>query len=59
MRAARDAILYQTDDKKLQTRVMAENLSYENTVKYWLSLEQGRKKVKEINTAKSKKEEDG
>ena len=47
-RAARDAILYQTDDKKLQTKVMAEDLSYKNTVKYGLSLEQGRKKVKEI-----------
>ena len=47
------------DDKKLQTKVMAEDLSYTNTVKYGLSLEQGRKKVDKINTTKLKKEEDG
>ena len=43
--AARDAILYQTQDKKLQQKIMAEDLSYANTVKYGLSLEQGKRKV--------------
>ena len=32
---ARDAILYQTVDKKLQ-KIMAENLLYKNTVKFEL-----------------------
>ena len=38
--AARDAILYQTGDKKLQQKIMAQDLSYANTIKYGLSLEQ-------------------
>ena len=56
-KAARDAILFQTEDKKLQQKIMAEDLSYENTIKYGLSLEQGRRKVDEININRSKKED--
>ena len=54
---ARDAILFQTEDKKLQLKIMAKDLSYEDTIKYGLSLEQGRRKVDEINTNRSKKED--
>ena len=49
-KAARDAILLQTRDKKLQQKILAEDLSYADTIRYGLSLEQGRKKVDEINT---------
>ena len=56
-KAARDAILFQTEDKKLQQKIMAEDLAYEDTIKYGLSLEQGRRKVEEINTNRSKKED--
>ena len=34
--AARDAILLQTQDKKLQQKILAEDLSYSSTVKYGL-----------------------
>ena len=37
--AARDAILLQTQDKKLQQKILAEDLSYADTVKYGLALE--------------------
>ena len=30
--AARDAILYQTDDQTIRKKILAENLSYEQTV---------------------------
>ena len=46
--AARDAILLQTRDKQLQQKILVEDLNYANTVKYGLSLEQGKKKVDEI-----------
>ena len=36
--AARDAILFQTNNKKLQHKIMTEDLSYDNTVKYRLAL---------------------
>ena len=55
--AARDAILLQTQDKKLQQKILAEDLSYADTVKYGLALEQGRKKVDEINTSRHKHED--
>ena len=55
--AARDAILLQTQDKKLQQKILAEDLSYADTVKYGLALEQGRKKVEEINTSRHKHED--
>ena len=37
--------MFQTDDKKLQRKVIVEDLDYDNTVKYGLALEQGAKKV--------------
>ena len=40
-KAARDAILLQTQ------KILAEDLSYADTVKYGLALEQGRKKVED------------
>ena len=56
--AERNAILYQTIDKKLQQKIMAEDLSYTSTVKYGLSLEQGKRKVNEINTDRVKRKTD-
>ena len=55
--AARDAILLQTQDKKLQQKILAEDLPYTDTVKYGLALEQGRKKVDEINTNRTRQED--
>ena len=43
--AARDAILFQTDSAKLPNKVIAEELDYDNVVKYGLAFEQGEKKV--------------
>ena len=37
---------------------MAQDLSYANTIKYGLSLEQGKHKVEEINTDRAKRETD-
>ena len=55
--AARDAILLQTQDKKLQRKILAEDLSYADTVKYGLALEQGRKKVDDINATRTRQED--
>ena len=55
--AARDAILLQTQDKKLQQKILAEDLSYSSTVKYGLAMEQGRRKVDEINLGREKKDD--
>ena len=41
-KAARDEILLQTQDKKLQQIIIAEELSNVDTVKYGLALDQGR-----------------
>ena len=46
--AARDAILFQTDDKKLMKKMMAEDITFDETVKAGLAYEQGAKKVDEI-----------
>ena len=43
--AARDALLFQTDSAKLQKKIIAEDLDYDNVVKYGLAFEQGEKKV--------------
>ena len=43
--AARDALLFQTDNAKLQKKVIAEDLDYDNVVKYGLAFKQGDKKV--------------
>jgi hypothetical protein len=55
-KAARDAILLQTGDRKLQEKILAEDLSYADTIRYGLALEQGRKKVEEINMGRDKHE---
>ena len=55
--AARDAILLQTQDRKLQQKILAEDLTYADTVKYGLALEQGRKKVDDINTTRTRQED--
>ena len=55
--AARDAILLQTQDRKLQQKILAEDLTYADTVKYGLALEQGRKKVDDINTNRTRQED--
>ena len=49
-------ILLQTRDKQLQ-QILAEDLNDANTIKYGLSLEQGRKKVDEIISSRSKPED--
>ena len=46
--AARDALLFQTDSAKLQKKVIAEELDYDNVVKYGLAFEQGEKKVEQM-----------
>ena len=43
--ACRDALLYQCDDTSLQKKIIAENLSYEDTIKAGMAREQGAKKV--------------
>ena len=54
-KAAKDDILLHMDDKKLQKNIIAEDLDYDNTVKYGLALEQGAKKVDEIRGVNDKK----
>ena len=55
--AARDAILFQTDDKRLQRKIIAEDLNYDDTVRFGLAMEQGAKKVEEINKGAAKKDD--
>ena len=55
--AARDAILYQTDDKKLQKKILTEDLSYDDSVKFGLAMEQNTKKVDNIRGASESREE--
>ena len=43
--AARDAILYQTSDQKLRKRILANNLSYEDTVAWGQSNEEAGRKA--------------
>ena len=42
--AARDAILYQTDDKTLMKKIIGEDLNFEDTVKYGLKARGDRNK---------------
>ena len=51
-KATRDAILYQTSDKKLQQKILSEDLALEETIKMGLALEQSRKKVDNLNSGK-------
>ena len=48
--AARDAILFQTDSKRLQRKIVAEDLSYDDSVKFGLALEQGESKVEQMRS---------
>ena len=50
--AARDAILFQTESSKLQKKIIAEELDYDNTVKYGLAFEQGEAKVQQMREQK-------
>jgi hypothetical protein len=54
--AARDAILFQTDDKKLMKKIMAEDITFDETVKAGLAYEQGARKVEEIRGKDDRKE---
>ena len=56
--AARDTILYQTDSKTLMKKIISEDLNFEDTVKYGLSIEQGARKVDEIRGSTSRKEDE-
>ena len=56
--AARDAILLQTMDVKLQKKILAKNLSYVDTVKYGLAIEHGERKVEEIRNQGASREGD-
>ena len=51
--AARDAILFQTESTKLQKKIIAEELDYDNTVKYGLAFEQGEAKVQQMREQKT------
>ena len=55
-RATRDTILLQTKDSRLQQKILSEDLNYANTIKYGLSLEQG-KKIDEIISSQSRPED--
>ena len=50
-------ILYQTDDKKLQKKILTEYLSYDDAVKFGLAMEQNTKKVDNIRGASESREE--
>jgi len=56
--AARDAILYQTDSKTLMKKIISEDLSFDDSVKYGLAIEQGARKVAEIRGSTSRKEDE-
>ena len=53
MDAARDALLFGTSNAKLQQKILTENYDYDAAVKYGLSLEQSKKKIKSINETKA------
>ena len=53
-------MLQQCDNVKLQKKIIAEDLKYEDIIKYGVALEQGEKKVRRFNedsTGKSKNQE--
>ena len=55
--AARDAILFETDNKKLMKKIVAEDIDYDETIKVGLSMKQGDKKVEEMRGKNHRKEE--
>ena len=56
-KAARDAILFQTNNKKLMKKIIAEDIDFNETVKVGLAMEQGAKKVDEIRSTGRKEVE--
>ena len=50
-------MLFQTSNTKLQKKIIAEELGYEDVVKYGLAFEQGDMKVEEMRTQSSTHEE--
>ena len=55
--AARDTILLQTRDNKLQHRILSSDLNYANTIKHGLALEEEERKVDNINSKKERWED--
>ena len=49
-----DAILYHTEDMKLQKKIIGEDLSYVNTIKYGLAFKHSQKKVEEIHVVEGR-----
>ena len=47
-KAARDAILIHTSNMKLQKKIIMEDLSYKDMVKFGLVMEHSEKKVREL-----------
>ena len=56
--AAREAILFQTDKKKLMKKIVAEDIDYDDTIKAGLAMEQDDKKVEEMRGKNYRKEEE-
>ena len=55
-KAARDAILYQTKDSKLRKKILAENLTFEQTVQWGRTNEASEKKAKDVELVAQKLE---
>ena len=55
-KAARDAILYQTKDSKLRKKILAENLTFEQTVQWGRTNEASAKKAKDVESVAQKLE---
>lgn len=56
--AARDAILYQTDNKNLMKKIISQDLNFEDTIKYGLAMEQGARKVDQIRNRGTRNKEE-
>ena len=55
-KAARDAILYQTKDSRLRKKILAENLTFEQTVQWGRTNEASSKKAKDVEAIAQKLE---
>ena len=55
--AARDAILYQTTDQRLRKRILANNLSYEDTVTWGQSNEEATRKAQLVEETTGRSED--
>ena len=51
--AARDAILFQTNDQKLRKKILAENMNYEQTVAWGRTHESSSRKAKQVESTTS------